>query len=607
MALVKCPDCGKMVSTKAAACPECGCPAEFFESNDEITVTHPIIESPEVDSCEYKVFIFKQSSIKYPLNSEKYANLFGDFLRLGFEKFKQLCDVYKKLGNADSIASYFSREAQKLIDEQIDIVLKDLYAKGSLMTLEQFKHKYSEIYLLDYEHFMDAFLSRYNNILGIQQQKDSNRAMFYANRTRWRGGGFGMKGAIKGAMQASILNMGSSALSGLGNAVAASVDEGTIDRKKQALYENKEVMQEICEGIITCMNELFFAYTDELYAIGELEGKINIDYKTAYAKYEAAMRYEKDKEKLFEIVIDCIGLYPAERIFYETIEMELENCEAWNEFKDFWHIEFLYKENEDIFLKTEAKMDDKTGTLKLMKDLLIFEGVNSGDSKKIPIGSIKKVEITPKRFEISLKGKFLPLYFETLVDDIWVTALNNAMNEKYEKYDSKKIADTIVLKEEDFKKKAEEAEAYIIANYSYEKKQEAVRYYEEYVKVPYAKANNAVDEIFNKVRPRYPGTEDLDKGLFRGSKVLLFSGNEDLGYVILTIKELIKIDVKKNSEKTYDVYSISHMKEDGLFGWGINFRYPGKLTEVHVGFPGKLHASEVIDKIRSIQKGNFEI
>lgn len=30
MALVKCPDCGKMVSERACSCLACGCPAEFF-------------------------------------------------------------------------------------------------------------------------------------------------------------------------------------------------------------------------------------------------------------------------------------------------------------------------------------------------------------------------------------------------------------------------------------------------------------------------------------------------------------------------------------------------------------------------------------------------
>ncbi len=33
MALIKCPECGREISDKAASCPGCGCPSsEFFHS-----------------------------------------------------------------------------------------------------------------------------------------------------------------------------------------------------------------------------------------------------------------------------------------------------------------------------------------------------------------------------------------------------------------------------------------------------------------------------------------------------------------------------------------------------------------------------------------------
>ena len=35
MGLITCPDCGGMVSDRAAACPHCGCPAEAFFENYE--------------------------------------------------------------------------------------------------------------------------------------------------------------------------------------------------------------------------------------------------------------------------------------------------------------------------------------------------------------------------------------------------------------------------------------------------------------------------------------------------------------------------------------------------------------------------------------------
>lgn len=607
MALVKCPDCGKMVSTRVAACPECGCPSEYFESGNEMVNPSEAAESAELNPTEYKVFDFKGKYIKYPINSETYANLYGDYLKQGFEYFKQFCDYYAQLGDADSIASGFGAMAQSLIDGQIDDILKDLYIKGSPITIQQFKDKYTDTYLLDYKYYMDPFMSRYNEILGVQQKMSHDRAVSYANRGRWVGGGFGMTGAIKGAMQAGVMNMGSSIISGVGNAIVGSVEESLVDKKKRALYRNEEVMKETCEGIIACMNGLFLAYTDELFSMKILGSRINMDYETAQAKYETVMAYEKDDEKIFATLIECIGLYPAERKFYETIEQELEECVAWNDFKAFWHLDFLYQENETAFLKTEAKKEDKEGTLKLLQDLLVFESENPKDSQKIPIGSIKKVENDNYHFNIWLKGKFLLVVFETPVDEIWIEALNNAMDGKYEKidYDDKVIQKIIAEKKENRRVRSAEAEEYILENYSYEQRREAVKYYKEYVDVSKSEANKAVIAILEK-KPQvrtYPGTDQLDQGLFRGDTVVLFSGDDDLGYLILTRKELIDIDVKKEKEDVYDVYSISHMKET-LFGTGMSFRYPGKLIAVGLGTWGH-NAARFIKKIKEIQKGNL--
>ena len=46
MGLITCPDCGGMVSDRAAACPHCGCPAEaFFENvspeSEDYSVDYP--------------------------------------------------------------------------------------------------------------------------------------------------------------------------------------------------------------------------------------------------------------------------------------------------------------------------------------------------------------------------------------------------------------------------------------------------------------------------------------------------------------------------------------------------------------------------------------
>lgn len=618
MALVKCPDCGKMVSERVTVCPECGCPAEYFENTNEVSYTSNVPEKAEQNPTEQIIFQFKQCCIQYPVNSKMYAGLYGDYLKKGYAYYKKLCDYYIQLGNADSIVSQFENTAQQMIDEQIDIILQDLYAQETPMTMGQFKAKYSEKYSLDYNYYMDSFVDAYNEILGIQQKMSRDRAIAYASRGRWSGGGFGMKGALKGAMQAGVLNMGSSMIGGMKNAVSASLDENQVDRKKKALFNNEEVMKETCGGIITCMNGLFCAYTDELYAAGKLGNRINMNYGAAQAKFETALAYEKDKERLFEKVIECIGLYPSEKKFYKTIESELNSCMAWKDFVSFWHLDFLYQGNdsesigetglaEDAFLETEAKMDSKEGRLILIRDLLVFEGKTPKDSKKIPIGSIKEVNKANDHFYISIKGKFLLITFYTMVDDIWVMALNNAMNGRYEKgdYDPIEVQRIIDQKKENIRIRADAAKEYILANYSADTWIDAVSYYYKYVNVSYTEAQNAVTDILSeqpKIRT-YPGTESLDQGLFRGDIVVLFS-EDSCGYLILTRKELIEIDIEKNKEEVFDVYRIWNMKK-GIFGATMTFRYPGKIIEVVVSAHG-CDADEYINKIKNIKKGNFD-
>jgi sarcosine oxidase delta subunit len=38
MALIKCPDCEKMISPRVQQCPFCGCPSEFFGDSGDNSI-----------------------------------------------------------------------------------------------------------------------------------------------------------------------------------------------------------------------------------------------------------------------------------------------------------------------------------------------------------------------------------------------------------------------------------------------------------------------------------------------------------------------------------------------------------------------------------------
>lgn len=41
MALIKCPECGKEISDKAAACPNCGCPVADMQTSGKVRIKMP--------------------------------------------------------------------------------------------------------------------------------------------------------------------------------------------------------------------------------------------------------------------------------------------------------------------------------------------------------------------------------------------------------------------------------------------------------------------------------------------------------------------------------------------------------------------------------------
>lgn len=52
MALIKCPECGKEISDKAEACPNCGCPSSEFIKLDDVVLQEEIINFEEKDNHE---------------------------------------------------------------------------------------------------------------------------------------------------------------------------------------------------------------------------------------------------------------------------------------------------------------------------------------------------------------------------------------------------------------------------------------------------------------------------------------------------------------------------------------------------------------------------
>ncbi len=652
MALILCPDCKKQISSRVGACPFCGCPAEYFDMTTEMVAdeeTSEIIiektktynsDDNDTDVYEEKIdetaevdlsalnnsieFDFDGYIIKYPANSTRFAGLFGDYVKLGLENMNKLYNVYNSLGDIDAVMHNLCDVAQSMIDDQIQIVIKDLYNRGLSTTDKLFKKKHSDLPLL-FEPYMSSLIDKYNEIYELQSNLTRKRNINYSNRGRWVGGGFGMKGAIKGAFQAAVLNAGESAISGIGKSMATSKDNARITKMKEKLFKDEELKKATCYGMLECINGLFVAYTDELYVLGQLGERINIDAEAANTKYEASLLYEDNGEKIYATMVECLSLLPSGVDFYEMVEMRLTQSEAWKEFKDFWHLNFLYHEENAPIMASRAKYNSSIGRLRLSKYKLVFE---SGDIKTISVSSITKVEFDEKDIILSVRGRILPEYIETNCNELWSRAIKQVISgdatpisiEEIEKAQSESYAKK--QNEEEAKKRIRE---YIKNNYSLYQYNEAVDYYNDQTGDGKMISKLEVDDVFREKRREatkksikketlsYPGMERLKEGYYKNEKVEMIMGDGNPLYIIISKGEVIEIDIKKRVEKRYDIFMMSKFVKN-LFGMSVNCKYKDGFIAKTISFAtyeetasGRHRgmADEAIDLILNLQKGNY--
>jgi len=354
MALLKCPDCGKMVSERASACPDCGCPREFFEApneekniNENESATKPV-QKKEIEEITFKIAEF---TLSYPKGSESYAALFGYYLQAADLSYGEMCKLYDSAKGIGKALEIIPDKAIELIYGMIDQGTKFLYQSGVNITPEQFIEKYRNKYSIDYTRFYNLTLEKYSEIMNMKQELEAYRNAEKASRGRWQGGGFGVKGAIKGAVTASALNLGSDFLHSFGDSAKARKDNQAVQSELGALY--RESRGQLCHSVKTCIMNVFEAMCEELDKIHFFEVRLPINKVDAETLYQSAKKYETDPNEFRKKMITCIHTYPGDKRYYECFREEWLNGDSQiQEFLEFWQLTYLL---EDVFREREEK------------------------------------------------------------------------------------------------------------------------------------------------------------------------------------------------------------------------------------------------------------
>lgn len=272
--------------------------------------------------------IFTQDDIDY-IEIRKVFHT--EALRLG-QKYLKLYDSY---GNIEKFSEIGLEDGASIIAEAMDYAV-DILIKNdiSMYDIEYFQEKFGERIISDWQNSFDEVNDQYLQIILNTEQLDNYRRSRRQNRSRWVGGGFGIRGALKGATKAGTLNLATGAVHGTINGIAKIGSSVVEAGKKGLLYSNKENKEILVAGI---ENSVFYIHEVLTELLG-VKRKISVnDKKQANAIYNNLPKFnevtrEENIVKIFALDPYNYGVYKYILKTYGDKNKELSKLTTWLDF-----------------------------------------------------------------------------------------------------------------------------------------------------------------------------------------------------------------------------------------------------------------------------------
>lgn len=390
MALVKCPDCEKMISPRVQQCPFCGCPAEFFikdvdsstggdtkastpsnmiintsmsvnaasnsmassvmpeQQNNNVNAT--VIENPNLpvpkdgvvfgfedeqnpDTSKYPFVVITdperesdkhakgKTHVMFRIGESKYltvskSDLF--FAPINFEVEDKLFEgaavfvqYIASVTSLNGLTSGASENSKKVLYVYCNYLVQKLVQYGIYdYDFDNFVNACGGEILLDRSDAYHSILRQEDNVDSYAQDLAYQRDRERSSRSQWVGGGFGVKGAIKGAVTAGALNAATGAFRSIGDGITDASDRSNVQSKYNAIVNEKN-KSNLINAFINCLGVAEFKFFEIL---GKKTGwnsdgvlAINVNEGTAKLRN---LEHIKDKSTREKILIELLSDYP---------------------------------------------------------------------------------------------------------------------------------------------------------------------------------------------------------------------------------------------------------------------------------------------------------
>lgn len=306
-----CSNCGKEILDKVNFCPWCGEKNSIIncQSNSVSARNNVIVPKPYVFPIAY------ECSVAFDVRFHQYNQLRSEFFKqgssaelLGEMMYAEECKTFDNVFN--EVLPWSIEKIKDIIDYAISILIKfgiDYIDKQTL--LDEISERADK---------MGVFNDLANAEKIIEELK-SNLNYASENSSYWRGGGFGITGAIKGAITAEVLNVGTNALVGAVKSLTGNTDDDKINKVKKRLFEEMDLIG-CCTHAITVMSMETFNIMHRLLVSEGLMPPVEFDEKKAIGKFNnIKSMYEEEKltkKQAVEAICECIERYPYNIEYY---------------------------------------------------------------------------------------------------------------------------------------------------------------------------------------------------------------------------------------------------------------------------------------------------
>ena len=265
-----------------------------------------------------KQFPVLGKTITFSDNEEKTIEFRLAFRKLGYIAAQSFDEVYKKFENIDQVYAYIDEVGKLFINTGINKLVDYLIEYGIYdVTVESIveSDRYDDI-CSDWNNTVYFFSRDYEDLHREYNQEVERRSNRLDNRARVVGGGFGVSGALKGALFAEGVNLATGALHGVVNFIGNALDCSALERKKEKMFGKRFYREEFKRAIHLTINSLWMHLVSMLkwrlpllYPREEQFNKAENLYKNFVAQ---KIPENKKAEVLFEIIqndVDFKGIY----------------------------------------------------------------------------------------------------------------------------------------------------------------------------------------------------------------------------------------------------------------------------------------------------------